>query len=342
MTEPRDPSWWHRRPYRWLIGLVTSIGTVTIAIVTRAIDAQAVDAGLVTVAVTSACSSGFWAPAQVVARVYTDRRVPSPSRGKLGPLVGFEAIFACVLAAAGATVLFPQHLRAGVILHVLGGVAWLLVQSRIAGRLQHGGGPRLYTRFMNETPAGQWIATTRAGLRRPVLEPLCNMLDSLAKFTRGRVTVATLAVGLFLPLASASAAAMSGAVRPSTEQPSHEEDSTSQEPSPRPHVQQERSETPPSHPAQQAAPPDFTDVCGESLILPGEGAPPWAAQALWDLYFEPGSGAGALIAGCPGEARVSGEGLDQIAYHVGTNREGDLAGIALVSRRYGRALEERR
>lgn len=78
----------------------------------------------------------------------------------------------------------------------------------------------------------------------------------------------------------------------------------------------------------------FDDVCGADAVQPGDGAPDWAAPGLRDLYFKPGEGVGAHIAGCPEPVVVTRSGVDEIAYQRGLSSSG-LLSIVVASRTNG-------
>jgi hypothetical protein len=97
---------------------------------------------------------------------------------------------------------------------------------------------------------------------------------------------------------------------------------------------------PPVSPAltvPQKEPILFSEVCGSRPIAhPGEGAG-WASQDLWDLYFKPGHGVGAVVAGCPQPVvRVTDAG-DSVVYQEGFDSSG-LRSVVLDSTRHGPVL----
>lgn len=90
------------------------------------------------------------------------------------------------------------------------------------------------------------------------------------------------------------------------------------------------SSTPTTAPPERPK-PGFTDVCGVGAVLPGSLAPDWAGQPLFDLYFLPGVGIGAEIAGCPEPTVVISDPFDEVAFQAGFRGDA-LRSVSVVSR----------
>ena len=79
--------------------------------------------------------------------------------------------------------------------------------------------------------------------------------------------------------------------------------------------------------------PDPSKTCKDK-VGPGVGAPRWAARQLYDAYVGPG-GPGTAEAGCPiRPVRVD----DDYVFQVGKSETGDVKGVAVASRKWGRAI----
>jgi hypothetical protein len=89
---------------------------------------------------------------------------------------------------------------------------------------------------------------------------------------------------------------------------------------------------PPVDPPPQPR-PDESDPCG-AQVEPGTGAPPWAAELLYDVYLGSG-GPGLVEAGCTIKAL---EVSEEFVYQVGLGPDANFKSVAVASRRWEPAV----
>lgn len=328
------PRWdWRRIWSRWrrLGGLLSGISGIVLAVWrhARLVERVLLVVYLLLQLALLACLG------RIAVRTYTEisecrsRSKPWTPSGEL--LVEVTATASLTLLSLAATVGGMLEFGAG------GGVAaaccWLVACAATGASDRRHRRPRLALRFFCGTPLGRYLREIERSLDHPAFATIWRTWRSLQQRPQGAVS--GLIILVFVMLVSSSAAgigaALVGNLAAPTEAPPDVRPAPSQdvEPQGTPPV-----DGPPETPsaAVEPRPVTFAEVCGPPpLVLPGQGAPEWGWQRLFDLYFGPGGGAGAVVAGCPGPTGVSTDGVTAVAYQVGRDRGGGILSVALAT-----------
>lgn len=279
--------------------------------------------------------AGVLAVAAAACRWYTNRRVESAEPRLIGRLTWLEVLAAALFVAAAATLLSGYSLAATVV----GGVAiptWLVTESTIVLRTRGCGIRRLGRRFTKGTPVGRFAHGVRLTLRTWPFDHVFRVLDRITSSRRNRVSGFVVLVGL---IAGAGVASALG-VTVTEEISRRRETSPASTPETRPATPKNLTES--SRDGGVAAaeiPETFSSVCAKlSHVLPGVGAPDWATAELRNLYFKRGTGAGAVVAGCPQTPIVVTDEFDTVVYQLGFGPAGELRSVALTTMSHGSTI----
>lgn len=331
---PSDSS--HSRVVQWIIGVGPTAMFSAVTIGVRADPELVVD--LLRVLQLALQIAVGVCIARLIVRAYTELS-EARQNGKLCHLRPSRELLVefCASALAAGAVgvsLRDRWATAAGVLQAFAAPAWLVasVNSSVSGLQQNR--ERLARRFLEGTPFGRWLRGIEKGLNHPATTPVSRVWLLFQRRQNYAVSgVILLTSGaLFLSGVAGIASGVASALipDPALDEPHGDARTPPEATVPEATVEPPAAEVPDAESAGGTA-PTFAEMCDATPVtLPGDGAPEWARATLWTLYFGPGVGAGAVVAGCPIPTRVAEGPADSVAYQLGLDRSGRVMSVALA------------